>query len=140
MGNINNNIQEPAQFVWFASFTQALDKLPNASDRALMALAIYEYGALGKEPNFFDTKQCPAFVFASLFEALRPNIDTSVKNYTNGKKGGAAAASSGRAGRPKGSRNKPKTEVIVDDHEPVYIDCESELATYDPDAEGIPWV
>lgn len=95
--------KEARQFVWFASFTNAIEQLPNKTDKALMALAIYQYGALGIEPTFIATKTCPEFVFRSIFEATRINIDNSVKNYENGKKGKEAGS---KGGRPRKGETK----------------------------------
>ena len=91
------------QFVWFPSFTNAIEQLPNEIDKALMALAIFEYGALGKEPKFIKTKTCPDFVFSSIFEACRVVIDKSVEHYENGKKGGKSGY---LGGRPKNGETK----------------------------------
>jgi hypothetical protein len=93
-----------SQFVWFETFTRAIEQLPNTTDKALMCLAIYQYGALGVEPTFMDTKTCPEFVFKAIFEATRANIDNSRKSYTQGKTGATQGKGWGR--RKNGETDK----------------------------------
>lgn len=102
------NDKDVKQFVWFESFTNAIEQLPTISDKAIMALAIFEYGALGKEPVFpKKTETCQQFVFSALFEACRKNIDNSVKAYENGKKGASAG---NRGGRPRNGETKEEAK------------------------------
>ncbi|WP_165055068.1 MULTISPECIES: hypothetical protein [unclassified Adlercreutzia] len=88
--------EELAQFTWLETYTNALESLPSTTDKAMLALAIVEYGALGKEPKFVDTKTFPAIAFKAIFEACRWNIDEGRGRYLKGKSG------SGWGRRPEG--------------------------------------
>lgn len=81
----NTDTKLPIPFVFFESYTRALMRIPEEAreQRAELALAIVEYGALGIEPDFGTN-----WPLASAFDLARPNLDSSVKNYLNGKKGG----------------------------------------------------
>lgn len=73
----------PTQFPFFPTYSNALARIPEESDRAKLALAIVEYGAWGIEPRFGDRWE-----LAAVFEGVRINLDNSAKAYANGKKGG----------------------------------------------------
>ena len=73
----------PTQFPFYATYSNALEKIPEEEDRAKLALSIVEYGAWGKEPDFGTN-----WVLASVFEAIRINLDNSIQRALAGKKGG----------------------------------------------------
>lgn len=94
---------ESAQFMWLKSFTEILDTMTasmarSTTARAMLALAIIEYGTKGTEPKFPDIpytdeatgeeRVLPAFALQMAFEGVRVNIDISVRNCWNGSKGG----------------------------------------------------
>lgn len=118
--------QEVNQFTWFPTYTKAIEKLPDEASRAYMCMAIMEYASLGKEPNFEDARKLRArveqFVFESVFEAIRINIDNSVKHYTNGMKGKSGGS---KGGRPKNGETK----------EQAYERRNKEAAEADPDPD-----
>lgn len=70
---------EPRSFAWHESYTRILDSLETHEEKARFALAIIEYGAYGNEPFL----EAPLNV---VFEAVRPNIDQSVKVRERAKK------------------------------------------------------
>ena len=137
-------MEEAKNFTWFQSYTNALEVIPDRVARAMLALAIIEYGSLGIEPEpriprdddckFDDTKKTEGRMLEAMFELARPNIDKSREKYINGKKGAPHGIKGGRPrdgespedayirrnGHPKGSNEIP---------EPAYlpVDC------YDPD-------
>lgn len=74
---------EPKSFAWHESFTRALELLPDKEDQAQFVLGVIDYGAYSNEP-FFD------YPLNVLFEAIRPNIDSSVKNRMRAKKASEA--------------------------------------------------
>lgn len=73
---------EPKSFAWHESYSRALELVPSEL-KAEFALGIINYGAYGNEP-FFD------YPLNVLFEAIRPNIDSSVKNRLRAKKASEA--------------------------------------------------
>lgn len=101
-------MKEVNNFVWFESYTKAIEKIDDVVARSMLSLAIVEYGSLGKEPKFIDTKKTQSCFLEAIFEALRPNIDESVKRYTNGKKG---ASSGKKGGRPKKGETKEEAYI-----------------------------
>ena len=76
-----------AQFTWLESYTNAVETLPSSTDKALLTLAIMEYGAIGKEPKFVDTKTFPAIAFKAVFEGLRWSIDEGRNRSLAGRGG-----------------------------------------------------
>ncbi len=71
---------EPRNFTWFASYTKAMEMLPE-SERARFVIGVIGYGAYGNEP-FFE------YPLNAIFETIRPYIDKNVRLSQAGKKGG----------------------------------------------------
>lgn len=120
---------ETAQFMWLKSFTEILDTMEasmarSQTARALLAMAIIDYGTKGKEPKFVDLKYIdeetgeervlPAFALQMAFEGVRVNIDISVRNCWNGSKGG----------RPKKETAAQKKQASAHHEFPVISDEE----------------
>ena len=72
---------EGRRFTFFASYYNALRGLDDVR-RLKLYDAISSYGIAAQEP-LFDDPICKA-----IFEALRPNIENSLKAHEGGKKGG----------------------------------------------------
>lgn len=81
--NTNPSHQDPKSFAWHESFTKTLELLPDDKDKAKFALGLIRYGAYGTEPAF-------DYPMSGLFEAVRPNIDQSVKIRLRSKKANEA--------------------------------------------------
>ena len=90
---------ERMKFTWFPKFTDVLKSLPHDMVGE-MAIAIADYGTIGKEPEF-----CNQLMLA-VFAGIREDIDNSI-NARHRNKGG----------RPK--RKTPVTEIetIVNESE-----------------------
>ncbi len=73
-------------FSWFASYTEILDGLPSDELKLAFALGVAHYGTYGDEPEFED------MILDIAFKGIRPNIDSSRKRSSDGKKGGQAKA------------------------------------------------
>lgn len=101
-------MKEAKNFTWFQSYTNAIEKIDDIVARSMLAMAIVEYGSLGIEPKFVDTKKTPSFVLEAVFEACRPNIDKSIKHYDNGMKGKEYGK---KGGRPKKGETKEEAYI-----------------------------
>lgn len=98
--------KDTKMFAWYESYTRAIDELPNMQDKAVLALALIEYGTYGKEPMFFKEQSaeveeklyrtCPKFAFKSIFETCRVNLDNSRASYEKGYRGASAGKKGGR--------------------------------------------
>lgn len=111
------------QFVWFETYTNAIEKCPDIVAKSMLALAIVEYGALGKEPEFIDTKHTEKWVLESIFEACRVNIDKSRESYEAGKKG---AKHGYKGGRPRKGET-PEEARARREAESLAIECAAQL-------------
>lgn len=78
-------------FTWFPKLTRVIADVPDGEGRSTLALAIIEYGTHGTEPEL----QWP---LSTIFEAVRDDIDNSVK-----------ARNENRGGRPR-KKNDRKTD------------------------------
>lgn len=85
-------------FTWFPKLTRVLSDVPDGEGRAALALALIEYGTYGAEPDL----QWP---LSALFEAVRDDIDNSVK-ARNDNKGGRPRKGNGR----KSEKKEPESE------------------------------
>ena len=89
-------------FTWLDKFTDVLRLVAADDDRRALEVALVEYGALGVEPGL-DYPLC------LVFEAMREDVDYSVKAHRAGSKGG----------RPKGQAlseggSKPSSETPLE--------------------------
>lgn len=67
--------------MWFESYTRALLSIEEPELQLEFALAVAEFGTYGKEPEFKN------WALKSIFEGIRPNIESSRRNSKNGKAG-----------------------------------------------------
>lgn len=81
-------MEEREQFTFYASFAKAIRRIKKAADRAAAYDAIVNYALYEIEP---DMEKLPDSA-ASLFEVIKPFLDTSRRKAENGKKGGKAKA------------------------------------------------
>ena len=115
-------------FTWYTSYTKALEDM-NPHDAYILFMAIIKYGTYGMEPIFFKDlpkekeeklyATMPKIAFRSIFEAMRVNLDNSIKSYHDGYKGAGAGAKGGRprkgetAAEAKARRAAEASEVYV---------------------------
>lgn len=120
----DSKTKEPAQFVWFETYAKALEAIPDEEreKRAEFALAIAEYGSWGIEPSMNDWPLKPAF------EAIRENLDRSVRNYKNGKKGGRPKS----GGSASSKRLKKPAEEAAATRSPETSPSESQKGVLEP--------
>ena len=86
------------------SYWEAINKIKDSEDKIELLEAIIEYQLNGKEPNLFGITDI-------IWTTIKPNIDSSIKHYKNGKKGGA----------PKGNTNAKKQPPLNTDTTPVVL-------------------
>ena len=88
---------ERRKFTWFPKFTDVLKSLP-PDMVGEMAIAIADYGTIGKEPEFSNP------IMLAVFAGIREDIDNSI-NARHRNKGG----------RPKRKTPVTETETIVNE-------------------------
>ena len=94
--------KDTKQFVWFNSYTAAALSVPEGQLRDRLISAIVLYAAAGIEPDFGDE-----WALTGIFEAVRPNVESSRACYENSNK--PPAPGKKKRGRPK------KEAAVVDD-------------------------
>lgn len=125
----------PANFTWYETYTNVLDAIP-AKPRAVMALAIIEYGAHGKEPNFpeyvqmSDGTKFPGVALQGMFEAIRINIENSVVNHYTSHLGGRKSKAE-RAEEAKAKKASRGFEQVPNDPLDDLIDDEMRALEYE---------
>lgn len=92
-------------FTWYTSYTKALEDM-NPHDAYILFMAIVKYGTYGVEPIFYKDlprekeeklyASMPKIAFRAIFEAMRVNLDNSVKSYKNGYRGADGGSKGGR--------------------------------------------
>lgn len=101
-----------ANFSWYETYSNVLEAIPNKTARALLALAIIEYGAYGREPQFTDVPLkdgvFPGVALQAIFEANRVNIDNSVVSHYVSHLGGRKS----KAERAEENKNKQNEEAL----------------------------
>ena len=90
---------ERRKFTWFPKFTDVLKSLP-PDMVGEMAIAIADYGTIGKEPEFTNP------IMLAVFAGIREDIDNSI-NARHRNKGG----------RPKRKTPVTETETMVNESE-----------------------
>lgn len=120
---MTRKIQLPAQFPFFQTYSNALAAIPDDEDRARLALAIVEYGAWGKEPDF-GTR----WGIAAAFEAMRINLDNSAKRSIAGKKGGSKKKKCEEEVSPEQIKKLAKAMEVC--YEPVQDEALAEAAAF----------
>lgn len=75
-------------YVFYRSFYEGIKTLPQGSGYAVF-MAICEYVFEGKEPGNLQGVEC------GFFSMIRPQIDSNIKKYENGKKGGRPKSQTG---------------------------------------------
>lgn len=75
---------ERKQFTFYASFFQAISKIKKKADRAEAYDALCAYALYGTEPDLGQMSDSAAVVFM----LAKPNLDSSRRKATNGKRGG----------------------------------------------------
>lgn len=73
--------KEAAGFMWHPSYTETLKRIKDRDQQTEFLFGVIGYGAYGNLPAF-------KYPLDALFEAVKPNIDTSKKKIEGGKKGG----------------------------------------------------
>jgi hypothetical protein len=100
---MNNEIEG---FVFYKSFYEAISQIEEIDKRCIAYTAIFEYCFFGVEPNLTGTPNI-------IWTLMKPQIDSSIKNYLNGKKGGAPQGNQNARKQPKTTENNPL--CIVDE-------------------------
>lgn len=72
------------QFTFYGSFFQAISKIKKKADRAEAYDALCAYALYGTEPDLSQMSDSAAVVFM----LAKPNLDSSRRKATNGKRGG----------------------------------------------------
>lgn len=67
--------------VLLPSYIETFRKIKDPDDKLEFIEAVINYLYEGKEPNLYGTLDL-------LWTALKPNMDSTIRNYENGKKGG----------------------------------------------------
>ena len=67
--------------VLLPSYVETFRKIQDPDDKLEFIEAVINYLYEGKEPNLYGTLDL-------LWTALKPNMDSTIRNYENGKKGG----------------------------------------------------
>ena len=81
MGNSEIRID---RFTFFYSFKRSIEYMGTPEKELQAYKLITDYAFFGIEPDPHDTQ--PDLL--SWFEGIRPNVDSSIQNISNGKKGG----------------------------------------------------
>lgn len=87
---MDNNINKRDSFIFYRSFFEAINLLPNKKDAMRMVYAIADYALDGEEPELDG-------MTLMLWKTIRPQLEANRRRYVNGCKGGA----------PQGNRNNP---------------------------------
>lgn len=101
-------------FVFYRSFYESIKRLP-PEDFKNCFLAITEYALNGTEPETEGIER-------TVFELIKPQIDSNNQRYENGKKGG----------RPK-NQEKPNDNQVITKNEPNETKGEPNVYVYDND-------
>jgi hypothetical protein len=99
---MNNEIEG---FVFYKSFYDAISQIEEIDKKCEVYTAIFEYCFFGIEPNLSGTPNI-------IWTLMKPQIDNSISNYLNGKKGGA----------PKGNQNAKKQPKTTENNPPCIVD------------------
>lgn len=81
---------EPDGFTWHPSYTETLIRIQNREQQVDFLFGVIGYGAYGTYPDF-------RFPLDAMFEAIKPNIDSSKKRIQGGKKGGRSKREEGES-------------------------------------------
>lgn len=112
--------QTPTSFTFYDGFAEAIEQLPNNQSKALFVWDFYRYGSWGIEPTFEWANDAGVKMAVKMaWNIALPSLDKSIQNHKNGKKGG----------RPKGSKNKPKTDDTIEVATELNVDISGETLT-----------
>ena len=94
-------------FIFYRSFMQALDGIPDA-DRLALYDAVVHYALLDEEPSFEQ-----GYCF-SIFSLIRPQLDANRQRYDAGKASGAKRKASAKKATAERDANDTGTEAERD--------------------------
>ena len=94
---INDNLELRNSFLFYRSFMEAIETIPDELKKAQAYKVIVEYGLDRKEPDINED-----LVVKVIFKQAKPQIDASIKRYDNCVKNGK------QGGAPKGNKNAMK--------------------------------
>lgn len=94
---MNNEVEG---FVFYRSFFEAISQIEGINEKCNVYTSIFEYCFLGIEPNLNGTSNI-------IWTLMKPQIDTSISNYLNGKRGGAPIGNQNAKKQPKTTENNP---------------------------------
>lgn len=98
---------EMTGFIFYRSFMQALDGIPDA-DRLALYDAVVHYALQDKEPTF-EQGYC-----SSIFSLIRPQLDANRQRYDAGKASGAKRKASAKKAKSERDANDMGTEAERD--------------------------
>lgn len=96
-------------FVFYRSFYEAISQIKETDEKCNVYTAIFEYCFFGIEPQLSGTANI-------IWTLMKPQIDSSISNYMNGKKGGA----------PKGNQNAKKQPKTTENNPPCLVEQTTE--------------
>ena len=104
---------ERSQFTFYASFSNALQRIRKKADRADAYDAVIHYALYGTEPDMDKLPDSAAIAF----ELIKPNLDASRRKAENGKRGGRGKQTESKpeANRKQGeSPSKKENEIEIE--------------------------
>lgn len=102
MSEGNRKSMKCDSFIFYASFFEAIKKLPESNQLELYN-AIFEYGLNGVEPQLEGVND-------AIFDLIRPQLKANRTRYENGCKGGAPVGNSNARKQPKNNQDTTESE------------------------------
>lgn len=99
---IEDNKDERAYFPMYRSFVTLIRKMEGEHRQLQWYNYIFDYALFDKEPDFIDKND------EILFDAIKPNLDASLRHYRDGKKGGCPRGT--QKPTMKGNKNASKKD------------------------------
>lgn len=99
MSEGNRKSMKCDSFIFYASFFEAIKKLPESNQLELYN-AIFEYGLNGVEPQLEGVND-------AIFDLIRPQLKANRTRYENGCKGGAPVGNSNARKQPRNNQKQP---------------------------------